>query len=405
MKLALIIDDYLPHSTRVGAKMFHELALQLNSRGHEITVITPSHNQRDELIIEKLDNIFIWRFRSGILKDTGKLRRAINETLLSFRAWKSIRREIHHIHFDGIVYYSPSIFWGGVVKKLKKHFQCPAYLVLRDIFPQWAVDAELIKRGSLTEKYFKFFEVQSYKQASKIGLMSQRNLEIFSSEHRNYPCEVLHNWAALEEVNKFEKDFYSIRAELDLHDKIIFFYGGNIGHAQDMANLMRLVKKMSAVQKAHFLFVGQGDEVGLVNRLANEWKLKNFTYLPSVSQKKFKMILSEIDIGLFSLSAKHTAHNFPGKLLGYMVESVPILGSINAGNDLFDIVNFHSAGIIHINGEDEKLFESARLLLNNESLRKQFGKNAYKLLKTEFSVESAARIIEECIEADHDKNK
>ena len=28
MHLALIIDDYLPHSTRVAAKMFHELAKQ-----------------------------------------------------------------------------------------------------------------------------------------------------------------------------------------------------------------------------------------------------------------------------------------------------------------------------------------------------------------------------------------
>ncbi|HCL5258610.1 TPA: glycosyltransferase family 4 protein [Salmonella enterica] len=405
MKLALIIDDYLPHSTRVGAKMFHELALQLNLRGHEITVITPSLNQKDELVIEQLDNIFIWRFRSGVLKDTGKIRRAINETLLSFRAWKAIRREIRHIHFDGIVYYSPSIFWGGLVRKLKKYYRCPAYLVLRDIFPQWAVDADIIKRGSLTERYFNFFEIQSYKQASRIGLMSQKNLEVFSLEHHDFPCEVLRNWAAPEKINQFAKDFYSIRTELGLHDKIIFFYGGNIGHAQDMANLMRLVKNMSDAQNAHFLFVGQGDEVGLINKLAEEWKLKYFTYLPSVNQRKFKMILSEIDIGLFSLSAKHTAHNFPGKLLGYMVESVPILGSVNAGNDLLDIVNSHSAGVIHINGEDEKLLESARLLLNNESLRKQLGKNAYKLLEAEFSVDSAARIIEGCIESEYEKNK
>lgn len=42
LKIALIIDDYLPHSTRVGAKMFHELALELKYHGHEITIITPS---------------------------------------------------------------------------------------------------------------------------------------------------------------------------------------------------------------------------------------------------------------------------------------------------------------------------------------------------------------------------
>lgn len=405
MKLALIIDDYLPHSTRVGAKMFHELALQLSSRGHEITVITPYINQIDELNIDKLDNITVWRFRSGILKDTGKVKRAINETLLSFRAWKAIRNELHQTYFDGIIYYSPSIFWGGLVKKLKKRFQCPAYLVLRDIFPQWAVDAGIIRSGSVTERYFKFFENQSYRQASTIGLMSEKNLEIFSLKHKSYSCEVLRNWASPEKVNKHTKDFFSIRTQLGLEDKIIFFYGGNIGHAQDMANLMRLVKNMKTMQNAHFLFVGQGDEVDLINNLACEWKLDNFTYIPSVDQNRFKMILSEIDIGLFSLSAKHTAHNFPGKLLGYMVESIPILGSVNTGNDLLDIVNSHSAGMIHINGEDEKLYESACLLLEDENLRKKVGNNAYKLLETEFSVSSAAKTIEEHIEAENAKYK
>ena len=82
-----------------------------------------------------------------------------------------------------------------------------------------------------------------------------------------------------------------------------------------------------------------------------------------------------------------------------MVQSIPILGSVNGGNDLMDVINKHRAGFIHVNGEDDKLFKSAQLLLSDSALRKQLGQNANVLLKSQFSVESAAHIIEVRLDA------
>lgn len=402
LKLVLIIDDYLPDSTRVGAKMFHELALELQSRGHVITVITPSYQQNTSLRIEKLDGITIWRFRSGPLKDVSHILRAMNETFLSLKAWRAVQSLISASTFDGVIYYSPTIFWGGLVKKIKRRCNCPSYLVLRDLFPRWVVDAGMIKEGSLIERYFNFFEKYSYQQANCIGLMSEKNLEVFQSSNVGYRCEILRNWASLTPVVKNEDILVSgFRARLSLQGKIIFFYGGNIGHAQDMANLMRLARNMRSFEQAHFLFVGQGDEVELINSLASDWGLTNFTYLTSINQSEFKSLLLEIDVGLFSLSAKHSAHNFPGKLLGYMVQSIPILGSVNAGNDLADLVNDSDAGFIHINGEDDKLLHSAKRLLLEPELRKKLGNGANSLLHEQFSVTAAARSIEQRLETDY----
>ncbi|HCN41939.1 MAG TPA: glycosyltransferase WbuB [Proteus vulgaris] len=372
--------------------MFHELALELKYHGHEITIITPSKDQPSNLYIDKLDDITIWRFKNGPIKDVKKIQRAINETLLSYNAWKAIKHLINKDSFDGIIYYSPSIFWGKLVNKLKKKCQCPSYLILRDLFPQWIVDAGILKQGSLIEQYFRFFERYSYKQASIIGLMSQKNLDYFYQHNKNkgLKCEILRNWANTTQTNIDTNGYISIRESLNLQNKTIFFYGGNIGHAQDMGNLMRLVKKMSVYPDAHFLFLGQGDEVELIKTLSNKWNLNNFSYLPSVDQTKFKLILKEIDIGLFSLASHHSAHNFPGKLLGYMANHIPILGSVNEGNDLQELVNKENAGFIHINGEDDNLFESAKKLHLDIELRKKCGNDAYNLLCKEFSVTSIA---------------
>lgn len=397
MNIAIIADDYLPHSTRVAAKMLHELAHSLKEMGHNIVVITPEVFQKEKLKIDDFEDICIWRFKSGQLKISNLVRRAINESLLSVRAWKAIKNKVQSNTFELVIYYSPSIFFGTLVKKIKKTCACSSYLILRDFFPQWTIDAGLIKKGSLKERYFRIFETINYKNANRIGLMSEKNQIVFNTHTKNiYQTEILRNWAKLKPHQK-ETNTPSLREKLNLQSKTIFFYGGNIGYAQDMANLMQLVKKMQAFPQAHFVFLGQGDEVSLINHLAEEWKLKNFSYLPSVSQEEFKNILCEIDIGLFSLAKHHTIHNFPGKLLGYMVQSIPILGSVNEGNDLMPLVNNTGAGFISVNGEDETLFENAKLLLQNIDLRKQMGHNGYQLLKNEFDVQKIAEQIVESI--------
>lgn len=406
MHLALVIDDYLPHSTRVAAKMFHELSLEFIDLSHQVTIITPHFDKGAPCLIkDEIDGVNVWRFFSGPIKDVGKITRAINETLLSNRAWRAIANQVKEDTFDGVVYYSPSIFFGSLVGKIKKRCNCGSYLVLRDFFPQWAIDSGLIKSGSLIERYFRYFEALSYKHADMIGVMSQKNLDIFNDINLGrYPVSILRNWASLT-PHKASPQVYNLREKLGLLDQVIYFYGGNIGHAQDMANLIRLAKGMRQDSKAHFLFVGQGDEVELIQDLARQWELSNFSYLPSVDQVEFKEILAQVDVGLFSLSAKHTAHNFPGKLLGYMAQSLPILGSVNQGNDLMTLVNANGAGFITVNGDDEQFLANARQLQKNVELRREMGAAGYRLLEHEFAVSRIASTILSSLEKVNENSK
>ena len=200
--------------------------------------------------------------------------------------------------------------------------------------------------------------------------------------------KILRNWASIAALPAAHYD-KKVRIKLGIADKVVFFYGGNVGRAQDMENIMRLARNLKSTDEAHFLIIGQGDEFDLIHALKTQWALCNVTILPSVSQKEFSRILPMIDIGIFSLSYHHSAHNFPGKLLGYMVESKPILGSVNPGNDLLQIINASSAGSVFVNGEDKLLADSAIKLVFDSKLRTQMGSNARDLLLKEFSVESA----------------
>jgi glycosyltransferase involved in cell wall biosynthesis len=388
MKICLIVDDYMPHSIKVAAKMMHELACEFVAQGHEVSVITPSAQLEEACELFMLDGVNVWRFKSGEIKNVGKIKRAVNETLLPYRAWRALPPHFKHNRHDLIVYYSPTIFWGSLVERLKKLWGARSYLVLRDFFPQWAIDQGLIRKGSAIERYFRWFEAQNYSAADMIGLMSPKNLEWFQDSVRtDKPTEVLYNWASSETAAD-TGDVY--RKELGLENKTVFFYGGNIGHAQDMMNIVRLAKNIRNEHNAHFVLVGAGDEVELVrSAIENDGVDNNMTLLPSVSQEVYQEMLAEFDVGLFSLHRDHTTHNFPGKLLGYMAYKKPILGSVNPGNDVQQVIEDAEAGFITINGDDKAFAHNALVLLRDHERRMTMGKNARQLLSDTFSVEAA----------------
>ena len=394
MKICVVIDDYLPDSTRVGAKMMHDLCVEFVRRGHKVTVITPqTHSTSIEVSI--IDQVEVRGFPSGPTKNVKNIFRAINEALLPWRAWASDNQFFRSTPHDVIVYYSPCIFWAPLIRRLKDIWRAKAFLVQRDFFPQWAVDMGMLREGSIITRYFRRCESASYAQADIIGIQSQKNLEAFRSKYPNAPRqELLYNWAEDRPGKSRESGF---RKRLGLDGKVIFLYGGAITKQQDIPNLLRLAKFMRTEPEAHFLIVGEGYDLPNVEKIVKQQKLQNVTIHPPVDQTTFRDLLAEVDIGLFSLSRDHSTHNFPGKILGYLVQGLPIIGSVNPGNDLEVVINSAEAGLVAINGEDTKLQEAALRLLKNTSERAKASVAARSLLAAKFSVSSAAAVIEQAL--------
>ena len=388
--------------------MMHELALKFSSLKHKVVVLTPGHfNQKGFLLIEMIEGVEVWRFRSISFRSKGKFFRAVGEMLMPFLALTAllISQKVKFLNFDLVVNYSPSIFFAPVARYFKKK-KTFVFLVLRDFFPQWAVDQGLLANRSPITWFFRQVEKLNYRSSNAIAVQSPANLNIFKRIYSGQvDLKVLMNWSAQSPyVTKQSFDKYRLRKELNIpSDKVILLFGGNIGHARDMANIVRLAKRLNSCEKAHLVLVGQGDEYEMVGELIIQYQLRNLTLMPSVSQDKYREYVASADIGLFSLSKAHTAHNFPGKLLGYMVERKPILGSVNLGNDVASILLDSKSGLISFNGDDDQFLADALLLIENEPLRKEMGSNAYALLENTFSVDKAYQVICDSYLATHSK--
>jgi len=370
------------------AQLIHDLAHEFKSRGHDPVVITPNNNISNNVQLTDEQGIQVIRVKTGKIKGTTRFSRALNEIRLSNKIWRKAKKHLLAHQFDLIVYYSPSIFFGSLVNRLKKIFDCKSYLILRDIFPKWALDAGILKKGPLYN-YFKRKEFQNYDAADIIGVQSPANLNYFINNGLNerYNLEVLLNWINLSQDSV---SHFNFRKKLGLEKKIVFFYGGNIGIAQDMDNIIRLAERFNQDPDAYFLLVGDGSEVHRLQKEVQKRNLTNLAIHPAVNQRDYLCMLSEFDIGLISLDRRLKTQNFPGKMLGYMYNAKPILASINQGNDLQDILQAHDAGLVSHNGDDETFYNHAMQLIRNPGLREQMGRNGRVLLEKFFSVSGAA---------------
>lgn len=371
-----------------SATLIHDLAVEFHRLGHEPIVVAPDENILQGHQVSCENGIKVLRVRTGKIKSATKFVRAFNEIRLSRIIWKKGKQFFDENPCDLIIYYSPSIFFSSLVKRLKRQFSCPSYLILSDIFPEWAMEAGILRKG-LVYYYFKYKARQNYEAADIIRVQSPANLLYFKDKglDRKYNLEVLYNWTSLTEEHAPRTTY---RVRLGLQNKVVFFYGGNIGVAQDIDNIIRLAENLRNEPTAYFLLVGGGSEVSRLKAIIELEGLTNIAIHDPVNHQEYLSMLFEFDVGLISLDRRLRSHNFPGKMMSYMYHSKPILASINPGNDLKEMLEDKKAGLVCINGEDDIFADYARRLVADETLRRQLGLNGRALLESTFSVSKAA---------------
>ena len=222
-------------------------------------MLTVSDTMSQPLQLSTEDGLRVARVKTKAIKGAKKVFRAIREARLSDTLWRHARSFLLANPADLIIFYSPTIFFGGLVQRLKSHWNCPAYLILRDIFPQWAVDIGILRKD-LVWRYFRSKEIEQYGAADLIGVESPANLKYFAREfpQNPYRVQVLYNWAKPERRDVRTTGY---REHLHLQRKVVFLYGGNLGVVQDLDNFVRLAESLSIYTQIHFLLVGEGSEV------------------------------------------------------------------------------------------------------------------------------------------------
>lgn len=361
-RIALIADTFPPLRTS-GAVQLRDLSREFIRQGHHVTVMLPCSNQTEPWRIEEIDGIQILRLKAPATKDVGYLERTLAEFLMPFfMRINFLKSPLAHEKWNGVVWYSPSIFHGPFANFLKKRNHCKAYLIIRDIFPEWAVDMGLMRRGGLPHRIFQLVAKYQYSVADIIGVQTPGNLKYFEKwiKKPNRKLEVLQNW-----LGEAAKSSCSIRIhETPLVGRKIFVYAGNMGIAQGIDIILELAKKMQTRTDVGFVFVGRGSEASRLQQKADFMGLNNIVFFDEIDPDEIPDLYSQCSVGIVALHPNHNSHNIPGKFISYMQSGLPVLANINNGNDLTKMIITNEVGEVCENNDVDELAILANQTLN-----------------------------------------
>ena len=390
MRIALIADTFPPLRSS-GAVQLRDLSREFVRQGHYLCVILPSYNQREPWTVDKFDGAQLLRLKAPRTKDIGYVRRTLAELAMPFAMLQNLRKSpLAAERWDGVAWYAPSIFHGPLVSSLKKSSACKSYLIIRDIFPEWAVDMGLIGRG-LPYRFFDAVAKYQYSVADVIGVQTPGNRRYFEPwlEHPGRHLEVLQNW-----LDKPSQMRCSIRVDQTvLAGRKVFVYAGNMGVAQGMDILLGLVDKLRSRSDVGFLFVGRGSDSARLKVAAQSMQLDNVVFFDEIDPDEIPDLYAQCDAGIVALDSRHKSHNIPGKFLTYMQSGLPVLANINAGNDLAKMIRDERVGqVCETNRVDELLLLTEKLLDQIE-MDSGLPARCTALFEREFAVENTVKQI------------
>lgn len=342
--------------------------------------------------------IQVLRVKTGNIKKAGLIEKGLSTLLVEPQFKRAVKEYFADIRFDLVIYTTPPITFANVVKFIKKRDGAVSYLMLKDIFPQNAVDIGIMsKRGwkGLIYHFFREKEKRLYRVSDYIGCMSPANME-YVTAHNSYinpnRVEECPNSAIVKNMDMDEGVRESIRKKYAIpSDKTVFVYGGNLGKPQGISFLIECLKSQRDNEKVFFLIVGDGTEYGRLEAFVAGYQQDNVVLMKNLPKEDYDILTAACDVGMIFLDHRFTIPNFPSRLLGYMQAKLPVLACTDKNTDIGKVVVEGGFGWWCESNDVGEFWRVVERVLNTEL--ESMKEKAFLYLKEHYSVDYVYRVI------------
>lgn len=332
VKILIITQYFYPENFKSN-----DLAFELKSRGHEVTVITGLPNYPEGKIY---DGYGFFKNRKQVINGVkvirsllvprgkgGGIRLFIN--YYSFAFFASLKAFFLGLHnrFDAVIVHEPSpIIQYYPALLMNKLWKIPVYFWVMDLWPESLSIAGGVKNKFVLNYYTKVVK-KFYKNSEKI-LITSKGFRGAINEKGNFDDKIIYfpNWAE-DSISEGNKNFEIPK----LPEGFKVMFAGNIGEAQDLDNIMKAALELKDKKHIKFILVGDGRKMPFVKEFVEQNNLSDTVSImgrfPVESMSSFfdkadVMLVTLKDDPIFNLTV-------PAKLQAYMSASKPIIAMLN----------------------------------------------------------------------------
>lgn len=383
--------------TNIEARgIYTDLMRKFRDEGHDVYIIHPNERRTCKPTEVKTEGrIHCLGVRTLNVTKTNVVEKGIGQLLLESQFKRALKMHFGNIKFDIILYSTPPITFNNVVKYAKKASggKAMTYLLLKDIFPQNAVDMGMLSKTGVKGVLYNMFrrkEEELYRISDYIGCMSPANVRYVLKHNPNVSAdnvEIAPNSVELSlDEPKRAEECSAILTKYGLpSDKPIFIYGGNLGIPQGIPFLIDCLEANADRKDCHFVVVGSGTYYQRLADWYSERKPKAVTVMKGLPKADYDKLVRACQVGLIFLDYRFTIPNYPSRLLSYLEYKMPVIACTDPNCDTGAIAEENGFGM-YAPSNDVQAFTAAvdRMLMADI---KAMGNNGFEFMKANYLVE------------------
>lgn len=380
--------------------IYDVLLKQFLDNGHTVYIIKPvERREKRKASVRSVQNLTIIEVNTLNLFNTNLLEKGLSNVFISHSYYRAIKEFISGVKIDLILSATPPVMLSPLIKQLRKDYpEAKTYLMLKDIFPQNAVDIEMIKKGGLLYKWFRKQERELYVLSDHIGCMSLGNKD-FILKHNDYLApenvEILPNATIIREPTPISLEGKrEIRTKYGIpEDAVLFLYGGNFGKPQGIDFIIKVLEDNINKSHTYFFFVGKGTEFHRVENFIRSKKPRNISVHSFLPKQEYDRLMQVADVGLIFLDYRFTIPNFPSRLLSIIGNKQPVLMASDPNTDMPQIIRENDFGYTVLSNDVAGFTKIVDHIISHPEELRTKGKNGYEFLKANYDVRDAYKTI------------
>ncbi|WET00134.1 glycosyltransferase family 4 protein [Chryseobacterium arthrosphaerae] len=382
--------------------IYHDLMREFSNHNHNVYIVSPiERRENQKTIVKKEKNVTFLNVKTLNIQKTNFIEKGISTLTIEKLFLRAIKKFFSKIKFDLVVYSTPPITFTGVIKYIKRRDNAKTYLLLKDIFPQNAVDMKMLSEKSILYRYFRSKEKDLYNISDKIGCMSEANVN-FILNHNKYlskeKIEINPNSIELKKNSDVsDEDKMKIRKKYQIpYNRKIFIYGGNLGKPQGIDFLIETLQAKSDDQNVFFVIAGSGTEYNKLESWFDNFKPQNALLLSAIPKVDYDLLVQSCDVGLIFLHKDFTIPNYPSRLLSYLEFKMPVLAATDSNTDIGTDIVKNNCGIAVSSDDLQAMIKAIDVFKDMDGAKFELlRQNSLNFLKNEFQVnKSYVKIIE-----------
>lgn len=375
--------------------IYSDLMRKFRNEGHEVYIVSPRERRTGENTrLYEANGVHILGVRTLNLQKTNVIEKGIGQVLVETQFKQAIKRHLGGVRFDLILYSTPPITFPKVIQYLKKaNPQAKTYLLLKDIFPQNAVDLGMMSTAGVKGILYRFFrkkEKKLYALSDHIGCMSPANVQYVLKHNPEVAPERVevapNSYEVQKTVTLTDEQRIAIRTKYHLPtDRPIFIYGGNLGKPQGIPFLTKCLNADADREDCHFVVVGNGTEYGKMEAWYKTRQPRSVSVFQHLPSEDYNQLVRACDVGLIFLDYCFTIPNYPSRLLPYLMEKKPIIAATDPNCDTGSIAEQNGYGYWCPSNDVNAFTQCVDKMLASDL--SQMGENGYQFYLNNYTVE------------------